>query len=287
MSQDKKILSIPIKSIVRGENSRQTYNDIEMAELMVSMRQTGLLQPVGVKVLGKEKYKLVFGFRRFEGAVKLGWEFIDGVVVEAKTDEEEYIKNSIENIHRSAISYAEQGRIFAGLIKKGLTGNEIAARVGCNIRYVRAVLDAFHDVPKKFQHKIAAGLRGKAKQEGQITPRTAFEIIRIKKKSGLTSQQTEKLFQVAESKNVSADHLRVAGALLRSKVPMKAAVDKMEITRIIVLQLAMELPQISRLQTKYKKPIHAILYDYLMENKEFKGMPMRQKSLKSMGAKDE
>lgn len=285
MSANRSIMSIPLKNIVLGDNSRQTFNEIAMSELMVSMKQTGLLQPVGVKTLGGNKYKLVFGFRRHQGAEKLGWEVIDAVVVEAKTDEEEYIKNSIENIHRTEVPYAQQGRIFAGLVKKGLTSDQIAARVGCNKRYVQDVLEAYRRIPMKYQEKIAAGGRGSSKATGHITPTTAFAVLNVQKTNSLSPAQTEQLFEYAKKAKVSTQHLNVVGTMLRSKVPLKAALDKVEITRILTFQIAMEIPTINRLRGKYKKSIHSIIYEKLAECKELKFTPMR--SRREIKEKDE
>jgi len=273
---DRKVVDIPIADIVAAENSRQIYEPREMEELMISMKQTGLLQPIGVMPLPKAgKYKLVFGFRRFSAAKKLGWKVIDCVMTQAKNDEETLIKNSIENVQRANVSFPEQGRIFAGLIKKGLTAGEIAARVGCKKQFVLGTLDAFYRIPKKVQNKIIGGTRGTSKQPGTITPTTAFNALKIQRKYGLTQDQAEKLFDYAATDKAGASQMRIVGALLAQDKPIKQAITQAKSTRIITLQIACYVDVIEKLEKKYKMSAHDIAYTWLEQNKELQVIPIR------------
>jgi len=273
---NRKIVEVPVSDIVAAENSRQIYEPREMEELMVSMKQTGLLQPIGVMPLPKAgKYKLIFGFRRFSAATKLGWKVIDCVLVTAKNDEDALIKNSIENVQRANVSFPEQGRIFAGLIKRGLTAGEIAARVGCNKKFVQGTLEAFYKIPKNVQKKIIGGTRGTSKKPGTITPTTAFNALKIKQKYHLTQEQTDKLFEYAATDKAGASQMRVVGALLAKDRPIKEAITQAKSTRIITLQVACYTDVIENLEKKYKMSAHDIAYTWLEQNKELQVIPIR------------
>lgn len=278
MSQNREILEIPLNKIVASENSRQVYDPQEMAELMVSMKQTGLLQPVGVTPLPKGGfYKLIFGFRRFVGANKLGWEKIDAVLVEAKNDEEALIKNSIENVIRENVSFPQQGRIFAGLTKKGLTQEQIAARIGCAKSFVNTALNAYYRIPKKIQKRLVSGTRGTNVKAGQLTPTAAFEVVQIAQKAKLTEQQAERLYDYASEKGVGKSQVTVVGQLLGKDYSLREAITRSKSTRIVTVQFGVDIDRIQRLEAKYKMPIHDIAYTWLEQNKEMQIYPMRKK----------
>ncbi len=123
------IKTIDLDLIDQNENSRVVYKRGDLAELMLSMKEAGLLQPVGVKKTG-DRYEAVFGNRRIMAAKKLGWTEIQAHIVDAKTDNDRDILNLIENIKRKNTTLAEDGRVFSNLLHRGLTIKEICARVG-------------------------------------------------------------------------------------------------------------------------------------------------------------
>ena len=103
----------------------------ELAGLMTSMKQQGLLQPVGV-MKERGSYTYLWGHRRIKAAEKLGWKSIDAHVTLSKdvTEEDAIIINAVENLQRKDVSPFELGRIVSQLSKKGLSLSEIGARMG-------------------------------------------------------------------------------------------------------------------------------------------------------------
>jgi ParB family chromosome partitioning protein len=137
------VRAISINEIHQHENSRLQYNEEDLLQLMVSMKQTGQLQPIGVSKKGDKKYVVIFGNRRFVAAKKLGWKFIDATIFETPDQTSDMIANATENMVRSDVSLPEQGRIFYQLTLDGLTLGEIAARVSIPKSKVEKCLEAF------------------------------------------------------------------------------------------------------------------------------------------------
>jgi hypothetical protein len=84
------LLEVPVADIVIGERHRQDMGDLET--LAESMRELGLLQPIGIT----EDRQLVFGERRVKAAQMLGWACILARVVDISSIVAgEYAENEI------------------------------------------------------------------------------------------------------------------------------------------------------------------------------------------------
>ncbi len=183
------VRSIPLFQIEQSDNSRLTYNEEEMVTLMVSLKQTGLLQTIGVTEYEKGKYRILFGNRRFLAAKKLGWKKIDATVFQTRDYVSEMICNLTENLLQADVALPELGRMFHQLIQEGLTLGEISARVSVPKTRVKTALEAFNRVPAKFRNKISHG----GKKPGMVSGTTMQEILNLK----LNNEEAEKMFDAA------------------------------------------------------------------------------------------
>lgn len=106
-------------------------------ELVASVKQHGVLQPVAVVADGKG-FRPVFGSRRLDAARKAGLANIPATVFPADTPPADlHILTLVENVQRLDASPLEQGRLFAELVGMGLAIGEVARRVGKSPTYVR------------------------------------------------------------------------------------------------------------------------------------------------------
>lgn len=120
-----------------SDNPRKTITDDSISELQESIKKVGLLQPVLVKEIKGKKfnYEVVAGSRRFRACKNLKWDHIPGIVVSG--DEVEYQQIAlIENCQRMDMSPVEECHSYQELQKGGMTGEEIADRIGKSIKYV-------------------------------------------------------------------------------------------------------------------------------------------------------
>jgi ParB/RepB/Spo0J family partition protein len=263
------IMMLPLAEILPGENPRQEFDQVCMSELMQSLKHQGLMQPIGVRKLSTGRFKLVFGTRRFMAAQKLGWDKIEAVEVTVDDEKDALLKTSAENVIRENISLPEQGRIFQVLLKKGLTSEQISIRMGCSKNFVMKALNAFNHIPKKYHDRITYGTRGQEKEEGTIPATVALAVYDIRKETKLTDQQVGALMDWASRTGINVVRTRTVGRLIAAGMPITKATEQVDFMKTITITFSMRIATIQKLQKKYKKPIHDIIYSYLERHSEF------------------
>jgi ParB/RepB/Spo0J family partition protein len=207
------IQNVALNKIKLGKNSRLNISEDELSGLMQSIKETGLLQPIGVVQKGKH-YSISYGNRRFLAASKLGWSAIPAIILN-DDDATSDLKNLTENIQRKSISLAEAGRYCTLLKKQGLSHKEIAARMGVSLGYIGTAVEAYNEIPKKFQKHVVGQMPGSQVEPGKISFSATKAIINASKSYGLNDKQKEKLLWAAktEEKFLPENALRYAQAL--------------------------------------------------------------------------
>jgi ParB family chromosome partitioning protein len=127
------LVELPIKDI--RPNPFQPRRDVDPAaleELVSSIKQAGLLQPVVVRrsPAGNGAYELIAGERRLRACQQLGWERIPAVQREAD-DRTLLTLALIENLQRDDLSPVDEARGYERLIAEfSLTQQDVADAVG-------------------------------------------------------------------------------------------------------------------------------------------------------------
>lgn len=116
--------------------SRQTINDDEDKELVVSIKQKGLLQPIIVRPKQTE-FEIVAGNRRLFACKKLGWKKIACHVVDVD-DKEAFEISLSENLQRKTLTPIEEAEAFKNYVTDvGYGGvSELASKVGKSPSYI-------------------------------------------------------------------------------------------------------------------------------------------------------
>lgn len=108
---------------------RRRLDDGRLQELVASIREHGVLEPVIVRAAG-DGYELVAGERRWRAAGEAGLKEIPAILREVE-DRQLLELALIENIQREELSPLDEARAYATLIQElGLTQEEVARRVG-------------------------------------------------------------------------------------------------------------------------------------------------------------
>lgn len=189
---------VKIKDIRLGKNSRMNVTSEEIAGLMQSIKETGLLQPIGV-FKDKKGYRIAYGNRRFMACSKLGMHTIPAIIHENKKESDYDLKNLAENVQRKNITLTEVGRYIEILKKDGLKTAEIAVRLGVNRNYIASAYNAYLQAPKKYRDDIIASTVKTKAEPGKITFATATKIQSARNKFNLSQQDLEKLYGAAKS----------------------------------------------------------------------------------------
>ena len=135
---------------------RKYFDDDKLAELVFSIQEKGVLQPVIVQKSDGNQYELVVGERRWRASKKAGLEKIPAIVRDVSTAESLEIA-IIENIHRHDLNPIEEAEAFSQLANEfGLTQEQLAKRLGKNRASVANTLRLLK-LPKKVKEDMIAG----------------------------------------------------------------------------------------------------------------------------------
>lgn len=263
-----KIINVNLKEIEQNENSRVVYKETDLSDLMHSMKQDGLLQPIGVKKLPNGKYEAVFGNRRIIAAKKLGWADIPATIVDALTNNDRDILNLVENLKRQNTTVSEDGRIFQALKDRGLSESEIAARVGLRQERVALALEVFNDVPADLKRKIVNRITGSTRKSGTISATAAHAVLNLRKRHSLSRKQTRALMHFASQPNISTTHVSHIAPLVKEGFTIGEAVKAAGKMSRVVMYVFIDETKVKALENKYEKSISTLLWEQLEKNSE-------------------
>ena len=148
---------IPVGQIIPNpKQPRQVFDEDELAELVHSIREFGLLQPIVVRDT-PEGFELIMGERRWRASSKAGLKHIPAIVRE--TSDEDMLRDALlENIHRVQLNPLEEAAAYQQLLQEfGVTQEQLADKLG---RSRPAVTNAIRllGLPVAVQRRVAAGV---------------------------------------------------------------------------------------------------------------------------------
>ena len=122
---------LPLGLIDRNPyQTRLHLDEPAMEELVASIRNIGVVQPIVVRPVGGGRFQLIAGQRRWEASRRAGKTAIPAVVREV-SDQQAMELTIIENLQRQDLNPMEQARAFDRLGREfGLTQEQMAQRTG-------------------------------------------------------------------------------------------------------------------------------------------------------------
>ncbi|WP_210439339.1 ParB/RepB/Spo0J family partition protein [Nocardioides xinjiangensis] len=136
---------------------RQVFEEEALAELVHSIREVGLLQPVVVRRTDEDSYELIMGERRWRASQQAGRDTIPAIVRE--TDDDDMLRDALlENLHRSQLNPLEEAAAYGQLLEDfGCTHEELAQRIGRSRPQISNTLRLLRLSPA-VQRRVAAGV---------------------------------------------------------------------------------------------------------------------------------
>lgn len=136
---------------------RTHFNESDLAELVHSVREFGVLQPVVVRENEDGKYELIMGERRTRAAREAGLESIPAILRE--TADEDLLRDALlENLHRSQLNPLEEASAYQQLLEDfGITQEALAQRIGRSRPQVSNTIRLLR-LPVPVQQRVAAGV---------------------------------------------------------------------------------------------------------------------------------
>jgi ParB family chromosome partitioning protein len=161
---------IPIGAIrPNPRQPRTVFDDDELAELVHSIREIGVLQPVVVRPIpagqragvdgeGEQAaYELIMGERRWRASKEAGKATIPAIVKE--TEDDDLLRDALlENLHRSQLNALEEAAAYQQLLEDfGCTHDELAGRIGRSRPQISNTLRLLK-LPPLVARRVAAGV---------------------------------------------------------------------------------------------------------------------------------
>lgn len=149
---------VPLGAITPNPRQpRQVFDEEAMAELVSSISEVGLLQPVVVRPLSAGRFELVMGERRWRAARDAGLEVLPAIV--RAVDDASMLRDALlENLHRSALNPLEEAAAYDQLLRDfGCSHDELAARLGRSRPQISNTLRLLK-LPGSVQRRLAAGV---------------------------------------------------------------------------------------------------------------------------------
>jgi ParB family chromosome partitioning protein len=126
------LAKLPINSISPNPYQPRTEFDPKaLDELKKSILENGLIQPITVRRVDREKYQLISGERRLRACSEIGILEIPAYIIKAETKEAMLALSLIENIQRERLNAIEVANAYKRLMEEcSLSQEEIATKVG-------------------------------------------------------------------------------------------------------------------------------------------------------------
>jgi len=164
-----------------------------MEDLINSIKEKGIIQPLTVREVNNGEYELIAGERRFRAAKFLKLKSVPAYILSVKSDVDMLELALVENIQRDNLNPLEEAEGFALLSGKyGLTQKEISQRVGKSRPEVANILRLMK-LPPKIREKLAINV-----ENGGITKGHARALLALK-----NSVKIQTLFNNIISKKLS------------------------------------------------------------------------------------
>jgi ParB family chromosome partitioning protein len=188
---------IPVTDIhPNRKQPRTVFDEDDMAELVHSVREIGVLQPIVVRTSteeGGEPYELVMGERRWRAVQAAGLSTIPAIVRDT-TDDDLLRDALLENLHRSQLNPLEEAAAYQQLLEDfGTTHEQLADRIGRSRPQVSNTLRLLK-LPPLVQRRVAANVLSAGHARALLSLPDAASMERLAQKivaEGMSVRATE------------------------------------------------------------------------------------------------
>lgn len=212
---------LPVTAIVPNPRQpRSVFDPDAMAELVTSLKEVGLLQPIVVRSTGSDSYELVMGERRWRACQLAGFDKVPAIVRQTE-DDSMLVDALLENLHRAALNPLEEAAAYDQLLQDfECTHDVLAARIGRSRSQVSNTIRLLK-LPPAVQRRVAAGVlsAGHARallslDDGDAQEHLASRVVA----EGLSVRAVEELVAVGDT--VKPKKAKRAGAAKRVSAAM-------------------------------------------------------------------
>lgn len=206
-----KVAEIEVEKIKSNPHQpRKEFNEEKMSELIRSIRENGIIQPVTVRQVD-EGFEIIAGERRLKASYELGLKTIPAYVLPVESDEGMMEISLVENLQREDLNPIEEAEAFRVLSNFfNLSHEEIAEKVGKDRSTITNTLRLLN-LPEAIQKDL---------KSGELTPGHARPLLSLSgekqqmnmwmriKREGLSVRDVESVVKKRESKSIPLSYER-------------------------------------------------------------------------------
>jgi ParB family chromosome partitioning protein len=216
---------LPLDAIQpNARQPREHFDEEALAELVTSIKEVGLLQPVVVREIADGRYELIMGERRFRASREAGLAAIPAIIRD--TPDDAMLRDALlENLHRQQLNPLEEAAAYQQLLEDfGATHEQLAERIGRSRSQVTNTIRLLN-LPGGVQRRVAAGVltAGHARallglDDADAQERLATRIVA----EGLSVRATE------EAVHLGADEAKPAAERVQRSTPRSPAAAELQ-----------------------------------------------------------
>lgn len=242
---------LPISDITPNPRQPRTvFDEDALNELVHSIKEIGLLQPIVVRRVGTA-YELVAGERRWRASQLAGLQTIPSIIRE--TSDDDLLRDALlENLHRAQLNPLEEAAAYQQLLDDfGCTQEELATRIGRSRPQVSNTLRLLR-LPPNVQRRVAAGVlsAGHARALLGLPSHDAMEKLAARiVAEGLSVRTTEELVQLggddtkekkpkAKRQKLSAPGLQDLADRLTDRLDTRVKIDMGKSKGVVTIEFA-------------------------------------------------
>lgn len=196
---------VPIDSIhPNRKQPRSVFDEDDMAELVHSIREIGVLQPIVVRPSPEDDpeypYELVMGERRWRASREAGLEAVPAII--RSTQDVDLLRDALlENLHRSQLNPLEEAAAYQQLLDDfECSHEELAERIGRSRPQVTNTLRLMK-LPPLVQRRLAAGILSAGHSRALLGLSDAAEMEKLAQRivaEGLSVRATEEIVSLSD-----------------------------------------------------------------------------------------
>lgn len=199
----------PARITANARQPRQVFDEDAHDEMVRSVREVGVLQPVVVRRTpgpGNPQYELVMGERRWRAAQAAGLPTIPAIIRE--TADDVMLRDALlENLHRAQLNPLEEAAAYDQLLQDfGCTQDELAERIGRSRPQISNTIRLLK-LPPSVQRRLAAGVLSAGHARALLGLPDAAGQERLAQRivaEGLSVRTVEEIVAVGETPNEPA-----------------------------------------------------------------------------------
>lgn len=149
---------VPVEQIrPNPKQPRTVFDEDALNELIESIKEVGVLQPIVVRKVGDDSFELIMGERRWRATKAAGLDKVPAIV--RGTDDADLLRDALlENLHRAQLNPLEEAAAYQQmLVEFGCTQEELATKIKRSRPQISNTIRLLR-LPAPVQRRVAAGV---------------------------------------------------------------------------------------------------------------------------------